>query len=736
MSLFAELKRRNVLKVAIAYIVTSWLVAQVAQLAAESFGAPEWVMKMFITLLALGFPFAVIFAWAFEMTPEGIKKEKEIDRSQSITRVTGQKLNYTIIGLLALALGYFAYDKFLLTPATTVPVQVTETEEVRQDGLQTIAVLPFLNMSEDTSNEYFSDGLTEELLNILAKIKELRVAGRTSSFAFKGKNEDLRSIGEKLNVKSILEGSVRKDDKRNRVRITAQLIDVEDGYHLWSETYDRDLDDIFAIQEEIARKVAEALRVTLLGEDEVRLSAQTTTDLSAYDLYLRGLEQLNTYSFASLKVAISTFEQASKLDPVYVPARLKLAESWIESAFTGAVSQAEAIEVGRPILDSILEQDPTNSDAHVLSSRFYRFEREIDLAGKELSLAMDHNPRNVDALRGMGRMLLNAGNVQIGMEYLEESFRIDPYSVAVLWDLGMGAAFMLKPQETEKYARRIGELQPDSPNRYWGPGIAYLFAGNLVRSLDYQLKTVHMDVDDFEITANIASTWLDLGDLEQAEHWAKQADEIGADQPLPILSRIMIYGYREQHGLAGDLARRALDRKLDNRLGSSFFIRSAYISNLVRQQKITEALEYYRAEIPEAFDDSLQLDLQTPLRADQFLDIALLLQIGDPTSEQASELIDAAEQKMQLRDDSFLPWQRSLDRASVAAARGDKETALQQLHQAYERQLRMRWRERLTSSIAFNGLRNEPEYKRLVTLFETDMERQLALTQELREIIK
>jgi len=217
MSFFNELKRRNVIKVVVAYIVTSWLVAQVAQLAAESFGAPDWVMKMFITLLALGFPIAIIFSWAFEMTPEGIKKERDVDRSQSITNVTGQKLNYTIIGLLVVALGYFAYDKFLLTPTAGENANVAESEQTQNSGPRTIAVLPFVNMSEDKGNEYFSDGLTEELLNILAKIKELHVAGRTSSFAFKGKEDDLRIIGEKLNVSTILEGSVRKDDKRNRV---------------------------------------------------------------------------------------------------------------------------------------------------------------------------------------------------------------------------------------------------------------------------------------------------------------------------------------------------------------------------------------------------------------------------------------------------------------------------------------------------------------------------------------
>ncbi len=257
------------------------------------------------------------------------------------------------------------------------------------DETHSIAVLPFVNMSEDSSNEYFSDGLTEEVLNILAKIKEMRVAGRTSSFAFKGKDDDLRTIGEKLNVQSILEGSVRKDEARNRVRITAQLVNVEDGYHLWSETYDRDLDDIFAIQEEIARKVADALKVTLLGEDEARIAAQAVTDLSAYDLYLRGLQQVNTHSFASLNEAVVTFGQAIEQDPDYLPAKLKLAQAWLDLAFTGAVSRAEAVENAQPMLASILETDTSNAEAHVLMARVMWATLDDVNREKELKLALD-----------------------------------------------------------------------------------------------------------------------------------------------------------------------------------------------------------------------------------------------------------------------------------------------------------------------------------------------------------
>ena len=435
MSLFSELKRRNVFRVGIAYAVTSWLLIQVTDILLESFGAPPWVMQTMFVVLGVGFVITLFFAWAFELTPEGVKKEKDVDRSQSIVQHTGQKLNYTIIALLVLALGYFSWDKFVVQPRdvakTTAAENAIETEALEET--HSIAVLPFVNMSEDSSNEYFSDGLSEEVLNILAKIKEMRVAGRTSSFAFKGKDDDLRTIGEKLNVQSILEGSVRKDEARNRVRITAQLVNVEDGYHLWSETYDRDLDDIFAIQEEIARKVADALKVTLLGEDEARIAAQAVTDLSAYDLYLRGLEQLNKFSFAALNEARTLFTRAIEQDPNYLPAQLKLTQAWLDLAFTGAITNDEAIATSRPLLTSILEKDPANAEAHVLMARVMGALRDDSGMQQELQLALDNDPRNVEALRVTGRYIFFNGDVEKGFEYVEEAERIDPYFPRLDW---------------------------------------------------------------------------------------------------------------------------------------------------------------------------------------------------------------------------------------------------------------------------------------------------------------
>ena len=282
MSLFNELKRRNVFRVGIAYIVMAWLVLQVADVILNNITAPGWVFHVLLLFLAIGFPFAVFFAWAFELTPEGLKKEKDVDRSKSVTRITARKLDYVVIAVLVLALAYFTFDKFVLDPLRDAElVQATTADK-------SIAVLPFVNMSNDPEQEYFSDGISEELLNVLAQFPGLQVAARTSAFQFKGQNRDIAGIAKQLHVNHVLEGSVRKAG--NRLRITAQLIDADSGFQLWSETYDRELDDIFAIQDEISAAIGDALMIELkLGIGESGTALPSIPAASTVQVFITSL---------------------------------------------------------------------------------------------------------------------------------------------------------------------------------------------------------------------------------------------------------------------------------------------------------------------------------------------------------------------------------------------------------------------------------------------------------------
>jgi TolB-like protein/Tfp pilus assembly protein PilF len=733
LSFIQELRRRNVVRVGIAYAVAAWILLQLTDVLVDLLGLPEVAGKYVVLLLLIGFVPALIFAWAFEMTPEGLKREKDVDRSQSITPHTGRKLDFVIIGVLVVALGYFVVDKFILSPAqqAETAAQMIEAAEPAEKAPETIAVLPFVDMSPDGDNEYFSDGLTEELLNILAKIKDLQVAGRTSSFAFKGQNEDLRGIGEKLGVKTILEGSVRKDETGQRVRITAQLVNVENGFHLWSETYDRELKDIFAIQDEIAHEVAAALRITLFGEDEQRLATRAVTEFNAYELYLQGLKNYNDFSYGSLRQAEIDFQQAIEMDPEYVPAQLGLIHTLQELATTGAITRNEKIDRALPMLNIILKNDPGNSEAHVLMSLIRGSQRDSEGQRQELNLALDADARNVGALKEMGRFLFALGNTRTGMEYLREAERIDPYSVAVLWDLCATNVFMLEVEKAESYCGRIGEVQPDNPMRYYGPFLAHQFNGNIPQGLMLNLKAIELDPDDYELPAAMARMWTSLGDIEQAEIWARKAEKLGSGQPIPLVARLGIHLYREQYGMAADLSRRALEKQLDDRLGSEDNFEGIYILSLVQQGKTADALEYFRDKRPGFFEDPPEFQMDVPFRAGDLFDTAYLIQLLDPGSAQAAEMFNAAEAKWALRDAEWFPYFHSINNAKLAVARGQKDRAIKFLFEAFDKNHRTNWRQILTSRIAFMELQQEPEFKRLIAMYEADMDRQREKAYEL-----
>ena len=336
-----ELMRRNVARVALVYMIAAWIAMQVVDVMFPALQLPDWTISITAALILIGFPFALIFAWAFEITPEGLKKEKDVDRSQSITTNTGRKLDFMIIGALVIAVAFLLFDKLVLTGSEDEVAQVSAPDQAAETSTKipekSIAVLPFVNMSGNIENEYFSDGLSEELLNVLSKLPELKVAGRTSSFQFKGENKDLRQIGKQLGVAHVLEGSVRQSGLK--VRITAQLIDTETGFHLWSETFDRELNDIFAIQDEISASVADALKVTLFGGAGKKVvSSRGTDSIEAYDLYLRGRYLREHVSSENIQQSIAVLHEAVAIDPIYAAAWAQLSLS--QGRWTGTYTES------------------------------------------------------------------------------------------------------------------------------------------------------------------------------------------------------------------------------------------------------------------------------------------------------------------------------------------------------------------------------------------------------------
>jgi len=463
--------------VGIAYVVVAWLVAQVLQMVFESFGTPDWAIKSVLVLLATGLPFALFFAWAFEMTPEGLKREHEVDRSQSITPQTGKKLNSLILAVMAIALGYFVYDKFILSPGRDAALVEAATQAATEQAVEvealikpvapaerdkSIAVLPFVNMSDDASNEYFSDGISEEILNALAKVKELKVAGRTSSFAFKGKNQDLRKIGETLGVRNILEGSVRKSG--GKVRITAQLVKVDDGFHLWSETYDRELNDVFAIQDEIAGAILMELKAALL-DGAIPLVSSTRTHSEVYDLYLMAKQRMYERTELTVQSAADLLDKAIGIDPTYAPAYAQrgIAEMLLSESSYGKIPQAESNTQAKLYLDKALELDANLAEAYAGLGLYYngpppQHGKGVTVLEKALSI----NPNLINAGNWLTLAYWALNRVTESMALLDEITTRDPLYKPAFGNRVFQLGQMGRSDEARAYIDEIEPFMPDT----------------------------------------------------------------------------------------------------------------------------------------------------------------------------------------------------------------------------------------------------------------------------------
>ena len=447
MSFFAELKRRNVFRVAAAYAAVAWLLIEISDTVFPRLGLPEWTVTFVIALLLLGFPVALFFAWAYELTPAGLKREKDVGRSESIA--SAKKLDRAIMAVLALGLAFFAFDKFLLDPqrdealkatlSADIAVAVEQAREAdRNEAMTTaednrsIAVLAFDDMSPEGDQEYLSDGIAEELLNLLAKIPELRVISRSSAFSFKGQNLELTEIAKRLDVGHILEGSVRKSG--NRVRITAQLIDARSDTHLWSETYDRTLDDVFAIQDDIAAMVVAQLKITLLGE----APHVEQTDPEAYALFLqaRHLGRLGTAE--SHEQSNALYEQALAIDPEYPAAWSGLARNYSSMASFGLLPWDEGYARAREATEKALAIDPDHAPAHsTLGWIAMMHDNDLAQAARHIERALELDPVDEGIKSSATPLLLALGRVDEAIAWRERQTARDPVHPVAHSNLGL-----------------------------------------------------------------------------------------------------------------------------------------------------------------------------------------------------------------------------------------------------------------------------------------------------------
>jgi TolB-like protein/Flp pilus assembly protein TadD len=482
-SFFGELKRRNVIRMAGLYLVGAWLVVQVAGTVLPMFRAPEWLPRTIVILLMIGFVPAVIFSWFFELTPEGLKRDEDVAPGQSITPQANRRVDRIIIVLLVLALGYFAFDKFVLTPRreAALVANVAPNESRSVVGAKSIAVLPFENRSEEKQNEYFADGVQDEILTYLTKIADLKVISRTSVLQYKsGVARNLREIAQQLGVANVVEGSVQRSG--NRVRVNAQLVDARTDAHLWAQTYDRDLADVFAIQSEIAKTIADQLQAKLSPNEKKAIEQPPTTDLAAFDLYSRAKSLLLTASFSAtgdtdVRKAIEFLDEAVKRDPSFFDAycQLALAHEWFY-AVDGSDHTPARLALAEAAVQAAARLRPDAPEAHLARAQ-YLYYGLSDYAGAlaELEIARRTLPNDPRLFQLTGYILRRRGQQEEGLRNLERAVELDPRNFDILQQIA------LSYQELKRYAESIAALDralaimPENAETRADRGLVYLF---------------------------------------------------------------------------------------------------------------------------------------------------------------------------------------------------------------------------------------------------------------------
>jgi adenylate cyclase len=479
--LFEQLKQRNVFRVAALYLVVCWLILEPVHVVFHMLDVPVWATRLVLLVMAIGFPAAVIFAWVYEITPEGLKPTVEVPHGQSIRRLTGRRLDRAIIAVLVIALAYFVVDKFWLTKrtASSISPAVTNRSQLPTMPEKSIAVLPFVDLSEKHDQEYFGDGMAEEILDILAKVPSLKVIGRTSSFQFKGRNEDLRKVGTSLGVAYVLEGSVRRS--ADRVRVTTQLIDTRDGAHVWSESYDRPVDDALRMQGEIAVTLARSLEIGI-GADSPQSRRRLKND-AAYDLYLRGRYAAERGDADGMATGITYLREALDADPGFAAAAVALALTYYNQAFT-VLTPSSVFEASRQAAKSALKLDPNLGLAHAILGAIHNdYDWDWAAADREFKLAITLAPHDGLVWAMSADYAVALGHLDAARQMLKQALAYDPLLADAYSTLSWTEWCAGHYDESLAAARKVLEIDPTYDWGYIGVGYALLYRGDAAAAI-------------------------------------------------------------------------------------------------------------------------------------------------------------------------------------------------------------------------------------------------------------
>ena len=507
---FGELKRRNVYRVAVAYVVAGWALAQGIAQVFPVFDIPNWVVRVIVVLIVIGFPIALVLAWAFELTPEGLKRTEEADAAKQHSR--NRVWIYVVIIAGALSVGLFFLGRYTAPTVANLPAK-------------SIAVLPFENLSSDPDNAYFTEGIQDEILARLAKIADLKVISRASTQRYKSSPDDLPEIAKRLGVSNILEGSVQKT--ADRVRVTVQLINAASDAHLWGETYDRNLTDVFAAESDIARAIADTLRAKLTGSEQNALTARPTENPEAHQLYLRGRYFWNKRTGADFKKAIGYFNQAIEKDPNYALAYAGLADAYVLLSAYAEASPKDSLPQAKAAAAKALELDSTLGEAHAsLAQALLAYDLNFAEATREFRRAIELNPNYATAHHWYGESVLGPlGKFEEAIAEARRALELDPLSVIINADFGSALTNARRYDQAIEQLRKTVEMDPGFYYAHWTLGNALELKGFNEEAIAEYKKAIALN-DDPLPRALLGHLYAKLGRKDEALAILKQLREL------------------------------------------------------------------------------------------------------------------------------------------------------------------------------------------------------------------
>jgi len=709
-AILTELNRRKVLRTVGAYAVAVFVVLQLMDAAVEPLRLPDWLPTLVVIVLILGFPLVFILAWQLEITPEGIKKT----RTAGLLTGTQNTLLFSLMmfGMAGLGYGFYGYYSNVFTNSgqnlASNPVS-QQREFVAPEN--SIAVLPFADLSEDSSQGYFSDGIAEEILNVLAKVKGLHVAARTSSFAFRKPDKDIREIGRLLNVGTVLEGSIRKSG--DRIRLTAQLINVEDGYHIWSNSYDRELDDVFAIQDEVASAIATALVDSFAGLEQK--PEARSRDLAAFEAYRTGRLHWWRRSPDELQKAITLFAKALEHDPAFAPAYAAMADSWLLLAMYGNLTNMKATERAMPMIEKALEIDPGSSEGFAALGLARWQIGQKDAAESALRQAIKLNDDYIPAYLWLGGLLGEIGRLPEQNQILQQAMAIDPLNEMLAINFAGNLSSRGDYAAAIDLLKGLIALRPDSATLLRIISGHAMGNGDLVGAWRYASQSYELEPDSPVVINVLAKAWGNLGAVDKAEQLLLDGLQVANENSG--LRKNYFFLLLEQGRL--EKAERLLTEQygdsvedLPDQIQQFYYFQMSMISLVAGdKQRAMNLLE-------EAIQDESEQDWSGDQIFFATLSSALQLDVGNSElAEQRLTFAERAVRRARLNglDNADIYYTES----SIHALRGDSLEALESLQAAYERGFRGVWM--LEIDLRLDSLRQEPQFVAIKQQIEKDI---------------